>query len=66
MNFRLIIQSYIQEFHKSGEIVLKNICNLSIPSQIVFTEYKKLTPIDGLPLKEKNELWEYAKEMDKL
>ena len=63
MNYNGLIQIYIGQFNKHGESALKTICNLTVPSKIILSAYKKLTPIEDLPTKEKNELWEYAKQM---
>lgn len=60
--FDELMTYYLNEFQKRGEQVLKNLCNLKVPGDVVLHEYKKLPPIESLPLNEKKELWQYAKE----
>lgn len=57
-----LLDYYLGYFQAVGEPTLVTICNCKVPSDIVLSEYKKLIPIENLPTKEKNELWEYAKE----
>jgi len=57
-----LLDYYLGYFQAHGEPALVTICNCKVPSDVVLAEYKKLDPIEKLPAKEKNELWEYAKE----
>lgn len=61
--FDEIMKYYLDEFHKGGEPVLKTIINLSAPSKIVLSEYKKLPPIEKMPEHDKSELKKYVIEM---
>ncbi len=60
--FKELIQYYLYCFQQNGEAALVTICNCKVPSDIVLSEYKKMPPIESLPLEQKNELWDYAKE----
>lgn len=55
-----LLQLYLDLFQKDGESVLKSICNCSIPSMVVLDAYKKLTPIEQMPEKEKKEMKQYV------
>ena len=57
-----MFQYILGYFQASGEPGLKVICNCKVPSDIVLSAYSTIPPIESLPIKEKNELWEYAKE----
>ncbi len=61
--FDSLLNIYLSEFQNKGEPVLKTICNLSVPSEVILNKYKSLQPIEDLPEKDKNELWLYAKEI---
>lgn len=61
--FKELLQLYLDLFQKEGESVLKAICNCSIPSQVVLSAYKKLTPIENMPEKEKVEMKKYVIEL---
>ena len=61
--FNGLLNMYLAEFQNKGEVVLKTICNCTVPSNVVLSHYKKLVPIEDLPEKDKNELWLYAKEI---
>lgn len=61
--FQEIMKYYLKEFQERGEAALITICNLSVPSQIVLSEYKKLPPIEEMPEKEKTEMKKYVIEM---
>lgn len=60
--FKPLLDYYLGCFQSQGEPALQTICNCTVPSEVVLSEYKKLTPIENLSEKEKRELWEYAKE----
>ena len=55
--FEDLFQYYLSEFTKRGEQALKDICNLSVSSQIVLSKYRKLIPIEMLLKNEKEDLW---------
>lgn len=57
-----LLDYYLGYFQAVGEVALVTICNCKVPSDVILSEYKKLPPIENLPTKEKNDLWEYAKE----
>ena len=61
--YKSLLKYYLDYFQEHGEPALVRICNCIVPSKIIIRAYKKLTPIEDLPTKEKNELWEYAKQM---
>ncbi len=61
--FEPIIAYYLQEFNQRGEQVLKDICNLKVPSEIVLWEYKRLEPIEKMNEKDKRELKVYMHEL---
>lgn len=58
-----LVPVYLEHFHKEGEKSLPFFIKSSVPSLVFLIEYKKLPPIETLPEKEKNDLWEYAKEI---
>lgn len=60
--FEKLLKYYLDYFQTVGEPALVTICNCKVPSDIILEQYKKLSPIEKLPVNEKNELWEYAKE----
>jgi len=62
MMFDSMIQMYVDEFHKKGEIALQAIVNCKVPSDIVMMKYKTLPPIETLPQKEKEGMWLHMKE----
>lgn len=57
-----LLDYYLGYFQAHGEPALVTICNCKIPSDVILEQYKKLDPIETLSTKDKNELWEYAKE----
>lgn len=61
--FDELFQYYLSEFTRRGEQSLKDICNLTVPSQIVLEKYRKLLPIELLIKKEKEDLWMEAKRL---
>lgn len=61
--FTSLVKYYLEYFQQQGESALVTICNCKVPSDIILSEYKKLNPIENLTTEEKNELWEYAKQM---
>lgn len=63
--FQQLVSYYLNEFSQKGEPALKTICNCKVPSEIILMEYKKLTPIENLPEKDKKELKLYVIDMFK-
>jgi len=61
--FKELIKYYISMFQKDGQQALITLCNCKVPSDILLIEYKKLPPIEDLSVDEKNQYWEYAKEI---
>jgi hypothetical protein len=58
-----LLKYYLDEFQKRGECVLKEICNLTVPSLVLLDAYKTLPPIEVMPEKEKTEMKKYVIEM---
>ena len=54
--FKELFDMYLGMFMAQGESALIAICNCVVPSQVVLSFYKKLSPIESMPEKEKNEL----------
>lgn len=58
--FKELIALYLQKFYEIGEPFLKTICNCSVPTKIILSEYVKLPPIESMPDKEKKEMKLYV------
>jgi len=61
--FKELIKYYISMFQRDGQQALVTLCNCKVPSDILLIEYKKLSPIEDMSEKEKQDYWEYAKEI---
>lgn len=61
--YKGLVQIYINFFHEKGNDALKAICNCDVPSFVMLQEYSKLEPLESRPIKEKQEMWEYVKEL---
>lgn len=61
--FSELVKYYLNYFNEKGEPALRTICNCIVPSKILLEEYRKLTPIEQMPDKEKKELKQFVIQM---
>ena len=55
--FEQIVKQYANEFHRSGEEVLRAICNTDVPTKICLSYYNRhLEPIETMTEEEKKVL----------
>lgn len=58
--YKSLIDMYLGLFQAGGEPMLIAICNCKVPSDVILSEYKKLSPIEEMPEKEKTEMKKYV------
>lgn len=54
---------YLEWFKRDGEKALKGLVFTDVPAKIVLKKYESLIQIECLSVIEKQELWNYAKEL---
>lgn len=55
-----LVYFYLGLFNTGGEKTLIAICNCRVPTMVFLEEYKKLSPIEEMPEKEKYEMKKYV------
>lgn len=54
---------YLEWFKRDGERALMGLVFTDVPAKVVLKKYESLVPIENIPVNEKQDIWNYAKEL---